>query len=593
MAKIKKENLIAGWRIVLKYLQPHRRKLFILMALSIASAILGAAVPYLAGKIVDFIVKPRFFAIPYVGDVRAVYVLLSVWFCIRIANDIIDWALGQRTPLLSEKLEAEYLASGYVRLIELPLSFHKSHKMGEVNNRISRAGSWLNNLVNVIIRFAPQFLSILFALAFSLYIQPILALILLGGVALYLVILVPILPKIATSSRRMHALWSRAYGDAYDAVLNVAAVKHATAEKHEQRKLYQSFVLKAYRSWTKMRTLWGIISISQRTLITLVQLIIFVVGIQFIAQGKITIGELLMFNGYAAMFFGPFIQLGYNWETIQNGIITLQRAEKILAIPPEVYVPRNAVITEALQGDVAFENVSFAYGRKQRIVLEDISFHIKSGEKIALVGESGVGKSTLLDLLAYYYKSTAGKIYIDGHLIEKYDLKFLRSQIAVVPQEIILFNDSIKNNIRYGSFDATDGAVEEAARQAHADEFIEMFPKQYNQMVGERGVKLSMGQKQRIAIARAILRDPKILILDEPTSALDARSEQFIQESFARLMQGRTTFIIAHRLSTVREVDRIFVLDKGKIIESGSHHELIQKENGAYRKLYELQIGLS
>ena len=207
------------------------------------------------------------------------------------------------------------------------------------------------------------------------------------------------------------------------------------------------------------------------------------------------------------------------------------------------------------------------------------------------MGESGVGKSTLVDLISYYYKPSSGKILIDGHNIKNLDLKFLRSQIAVVPQEIMLFNDTVKNNIKYGSFGASDEEILRAASLAHADEFINNFPKKYEQVVGERGIKLSMGQKQRVALARAFLRNPKILILDEPTSALDAKSEKFIQESLSELMKGRTTFIIAHRLSTVREVDKIFVLHEGEIKESGTHDELINKKSGFYRRLYELQMG--
>jgi len=225
-------------------------------------------------------------------------------------------------------------------------------------------------------------------------------------------------------------------------------------------------------------------------------------------------------------------------------------------------------------------------------VLIEVSFHAAAGKSVALVGESGVGKSTLCDLCSGYFQPSKGKILIDGHNVRRLDLKFLRSQIAVVPQELLLFNDTIKANIRYGSFGASDAAVMSAAKKAHADDFIQKFPRKYSQLVGERGIKLSVGQKQRIAIARAILRNPRILILDEPTSALDAKSEAIIRESLVALMAGRTTFIIAHRLSTVRRADMILVLDKGRIVERGRHEELIQIPDGVYRKLYELQIGL-
>ena len=224
--------------------------------------------------------------------------------------------------------------------------------------------------------------------------------------------------------------------------------------------------------------------------------------------------------------------------------------------------------------------------------MNGISFKTEPGEKIALVGESGVGKSTLIDLISGYWRPQSGNIFIDGHNLKNLDLKFLRSNVAIVPQDIILFNDTVKNNIKYGSFGASEEAVVEAAGFAHADEFISNFSKKYEQLVGERGVKLSMGQKQRIALARAFLRNPRILILDEPTSALDSKSEKYIQESLKELMENRTTFIIAHRLSTVRKADKIIVLEKGMIAESGSHEELMEIPGGIYRNLYELQVGL-
>ena len=221
-----------------------------------------------------------------------------------------------------------------------------------------------------------------------------------------------------------------------------------------------------------------------------------------------------------------------------------------------------------------------------------MSFSVKPGEMIALVGKTGVGKSTLIDLISGYYFPTKGSVFIDGHDTRDINLKDLRAHIAVVPQETPLFNDTIRNNIKYGSFDVLDKKIKEAAKLAHVDEFVKKFPQKYEQEVGHRGVKLSVGQKQRVAIARAMLRDPNILILDEPTSALDSVTEKYVTESLEKLMKGRTTFVIAHRLSTVRKADRIFFIENGEITEEGSHGELMKIKNGKYKEMYELHIGL-
>lgn len=225
-------------------------------------------------------------------------------------------------------------------------------------------------------------------------------------------------------------------------------------------------------------------------------------------------------------------------------------------------------------------------------MLAGVDFKVHAGEVVAFVGESGVGKSTAISLISGYYFPSKGRVLIDGVDTRKFCLTELRKNIAVVPQEVALFNNTIKSNICYGLPSASEEDIVRATREAHAEDFIVALPLGYDTLVGERGIKLSVGQKQRVAIARAILRDPKILILDEPTSALDSETERKVTEALEKLMRGRTTFIIAHRLSTVRKADRIFVLEKGKIVEEGSHDQLMQIENGNYRHRYELHIGL-
>ena len=292
------------------------------------------------------------------------------------------------------------------------------------------------------------------------------------------------------------------------------------------------------------------------------------------------------------MFFGPFVQLGYSWQTIQNGLTSAGQVERIFREPTERYHPSETFNAPKGEGHVVFKSVSFGYEEGQPLVLKDVSFEARPGTVVALVGESGAGKSTIGGLISGYYYPNAGDVSMDNLSTREWDLTALRSRIAVVPQEVALFNESIEVNIKYGTFDASRAAVEKVAREAHVDEFITALPKGYDTLVGERGIKLSVGQKQRVAIARAMLRDPKILILDEPTSALDAQTERYITASLDELMKGRTTFIIAHRLSTVRKADLILVLKDGVIAERGTHKELLAMEGGVYRSLYDLHVGL-
>lgn len=589
-----KEYLGQGARTIIRYLRPHRRGIAILAALSFLSALGNAVTPYLGGKLFDAILGKVAPLEIFSRSVSPFVAIIGVWILARLVTDIAERFKSFQQEELGAVIEADYIVEGFSKLLHFPLAFHKKHKMGEVTERVRRASGWLESIINrIIVDLSPQFFSIFIALAITFTIKSILAALLAGAVIVYVAILVRVAPRLSDISHKMHRAYSRAYGDAHDTILNVQAVKQATAEAHERKKLFRNFNLRAARLWADYIRLGANLNFTQRLIVTFTQVTLFIISVYLIRQDQMSIGELVAFNGYAAMLFGPFVSLGRNWDLIQNGLAAIERAEEILRKEEEEYVPAGAITPADIRGEIEFQNVSFRYGRKELQVLKDISFRVKPGQSIALVGASGVGKTTLVEFLSLYHRPTSGGVLIDGHDLTTLDLLALRSFIAVVPQEIVLFNDTVKNNIRYGRFGASDEEVREAARLAHAEEFIESFPKKYNQMVGERGIKLSTGQKQRLAIARAILRDPRILILDEPTSALDARSEKFISESLEELMKGRTTFVIAHRLSTVRKADMILVLDKGRIAEQGTHGELMKIPRGMYRKLYELQIGLS
>lgn len=580
--------------VIRRFLLPHKREFFVVVTLSAVLAGTNALVPYISGKLFDAILRPQsFFLSPLQKELPLVFIMLGVWILLQLISDAMEWQKGARQERLSAELEADYLVSGLSKLLELPLSFHKTNRMGEVTNRISRGSSWLESIVNrFLIDLLPQFLSIVFAFAIVIVVEWRLALVLLAAILLYTLLLSRTAPRLGKLSRQMHRAYNNAWGYAHDVVLNVHPVKQSTAERHERKQLFRRFHTKAARLWTHYMKVWQQLTLYQRLIITGMQFGIFLFSIFLIQRGAITPGELVAFNAYAAMIVGPFVILGRNWDLVQNGFVALDRAEKIIGRPAEQYVPEHPILLSDIKGEVTFRDVSFRYPGKKQLVLNRVSFRAEPGKTVAIVGESGVGKSTLVDLISHYFRPTEGAVLIDGHDARRIDLKFLRSHIAVVPQEILLFNENILTNIRYGSFEASDEKAIDAARKAHADDFIQNFPKKYKQMVGERGIKLSVGQKQRIAIARAILRNPKILILDEPTSALDAKSERLIQESLEELMRGRTTFIIAHRLSTIRKADVILVLVRGRVAEQGTHDELIKMPNGVYKKLYELQIGL-
>ena len=377
------------------------------------------------------------------------------------------------------------------------------------------------------------------------------------------------------------------YNLLHETITGNKIVKAFTMEKFEIKKFSQA-TLSYFKTSLKLALTGSLTSPFMEFLGGVVAAFVLVLGATKIVQGHISPGDFVSFVVAIFYSYTPIKRLSRANNSIQQGVACYERIQEILNSKSQIVEHPKAYPLPPVKGSVKFENVSFGYNEMMP-VLQEVSFEVRPTETVALVGLSGAGKTTIINLLSRFYDSTSGKITIDGIDIREVSLSSLRSQIGLVTQELILFNDTVRNNIAYGLEEISLDKIKEAAKAAKAHDFIMKLPKEYETIIGEKGTLLSSGQRQRLAIARALLKNPPILILDEATSALDSESERLIQIAMANLMKNRTTFVIAHRLSTVRRVDKIFVLDKGGITEIGTHEELCKKD-GVYKKLHELQF---
>lgn len=585
-------TLREGVQGIWRHARVYRGRLILLAFLGLISAAANGAVPYVTGHFFDALInlsqgKSDGGTFPFWA------IMLSIWAGIQIVANSIDWIMDRSRRKIDSYVHLNIQAEGFVHLFKLPLSYHANEHINAILSKISMAGWRISSIMQSAIAIAPQLLSVAIGIVLAATISLSMAGVLATGVCIYIILLVIMLRPIAVIDHKAHESWNMAWDDAASAAQQIASIKQAAAEEYEIGKARTGLTEKTAGLWYSLEKIWSNVGFFQRSIVFLTQLTVFVASANLVANGSMTVGDLIALNGYALMFFGPFVALGQSWQTLQNGITAAGQLERVFVEKEEDYHPANAVIPTEHSGRVVFDHVSFNYGDEKLEVLTDVSFTANPGEVIAFVGESGGGKSTAVSLISGYYFPSTGAVSVDGIDTRHFDLIDLRKRIAVVPQEVALFNDTIRNNIRYGSFDATEEQIAHAAREAHIDEYIVSLPEGYETLVGERGIKLSVGQKQRIAIARAVLRDPEILILDEPTSALDSETERFVTSALEKLMRGRTTFIIAHRLSTVRKAGKILVLKDSRIVESGNHNELMSIENGVYRHLYELHIGLN
>jgi ATP-binding cassette subfamily B protein len=552
-----------------------------LMALTFSS-LTSLSFPFLAGKLLDVAQGKSNFILTSINQIAFALIIVLVF------QSLFSFLRVYTFSIVSEKSLADLRHSIYDKIIWLPQTFFDSRRIGELISRITSDVSTLQDA------FAFM-LAELLRQVLTLVIGTVVIFILTPKLTLFMLLTFPVLVLAALFFGKFIRKLS---GKTQDQLASANVVVEETLQSIS---VVKSFTNEAFEVLRYKKSLKEVVNTALHaakyrglfisfTILTLFGGIVAVswYGATLVQSNLVTVGELFSFVLYTGFIGASIAGLGDLYSQLQRCIGASERILEILELKDEKTEIYKAV---TINGEVGFNAVSFSYPtREDFVVLKNISFRIAPGEKIALVGPSGSGKSTIINLLLRLYPVSEGSVSVDGIESSIYNLSAYRKNIGIVPQEVILFGGTIRENITYGKPGATEQEIIEAARQANALDFIESFPEKFDTIVGDRGVKLSGGQRQRVAIARAILKNPSILILDEATSSLDAGSERLVQDALEKLMENRTTIVIAHRLSTIRKVDRILVIKDGQIAESGSHEELSSLNNGIYSNLLKLQL---
>lgn len=567
---------------IFRYANHHRWKFYVGLVFLLLTGATALAFPKLMGMLIDC-VKNK-------DNTQANNIALGLVFILLFQSIFSFFRLSLFVNFTEHTLANLRLAL-YSNLVKLPMPFFAQKRVGELNSRISSDITQIQDtLTSTIAEFLRQFILIIGGVALLANESFKLTLMMLSVVPLVAVAAVVFGRFIRSYSKKVQDKVAESQVIVEETLQGISNVKAFANEWYEIAR-YNGKINEIVKIAIKGGQYRGYFA--SFIIFCLFGAIVAVVwyGVILSISGEMSVGQLISFVLYSTFVGASFGGIAELYAQIQKAIGATERVFELLEETPEQINSSQNPQIQKIKGNVTFKNVAFSYpSRKEIKVLSNVSFTAAYGQKIAIVGPSGVGKSTIASLLLRFYDIDSGEIIIDGKNIFDYDLEELRGNMSIVPQDVILFGGSIKENIAYGKPDATEDEIFLAAKQANALHFINGFPEKFETLVGERGIKLSGGQRQRIAIARALLKNPSILILDEATSSLDSESEKLVQEALEILMEGRTSIIIAHRLSTIRNADTILVLDKGTIIEQGTHQELLQIDNGLYKNLSNLQF---
>ncbi|GAB3905615.1 ABC transporter ATP-binding protein [Mucilaginibacter boryungensis] len=590
-AKINRQS-IKNVAKLLSYLKPYSGKFIIALIFLFISSLTGLAFPAILGALIDAakgIYKNKFFP-------HSINAIGLFGFALLFGQAFVSFFRVVFFVQVAEKSLADIRRDTYFKLITLPMNFFANRRVGELNSRISADLSQIQDtLTTTIAEMIRQLIIMVGSVTLLIIVSVKLTLVLLSILPFLIVFAVVFgrfIRKISRQAQDKLAESNTVVEETLQGIANVKAFVNEAYEAGRYDKILREVVGIAVKG-AKFRGIFAsfIVFCLFGTFVGVIWYGSTLIHNHDIEPGQLT--TFVLYSIFVGAAMGSFPDL---YANLQKAIGASERVLEILSEhgEPIAMVENNNAVVEHIEGNLTFKNVEFAYPSRPEItVLKGISFEAKAGQKIAIVGPSGSGKSTTASLILQFYHPQAGTIQFDGRDADTYSLTDIRNQVAIVPQDVLLFGGTIMENIAYGKLSATKDEIIKAAQRANAHQFITGFPEGYETIVGERGVKLSGGQRQRIAIARALLKNPSILILDEATSSLDSESERLVQEALEELMKNRTSIIIAHRLSTIREADKIIVIEKGEIIESGTHDELNANEQGLYRYLSQLQFDVS